>query len=223
MPITLNLLAEDQAAEESRRRDPVKRAIIIGAVLVGALLVWSSSLQVQAIIAKKGFGQIDAQLASHTNQYLHALDWRKKTTETQYKLDVLRQLAANRFLHGTLLNALQQTIVDDIQLTHFKIDQSYSYMEGTKATTNGDRVIPARPATTSEKITLTLNAKDTGANPGDQLTRFKEAIAKHPYFQSALGATNEVRLSNLSAPQTGPDGRMFVMFTLECRFPERIR
>jgi len=42
MPIRLNLLAEAQAAEEARRRDPVKRAIWIGALLVSVVLVWSS-------------------------------------------------------------------------------------------------------------------------------------------------------------------------------------
>ena len=37
MPIRLNLLAEAQALEESRRRDPVKRAVWAGVFLVLAL------------------------------------------------------------------------------------------------------------------------------------------------------------------------------------------
>jgi hypothetical protein len=32
-----------------------------------------------------------------------------------------------------------------------------------------------------------------------------------------------VRLSNLSAPQSGADGKPFVMFTIECRFKPQIR
>ncbi len=223
MPITLNLLAEDQAVEELRRRDPVKRAIAIGALLVVVMLVWSSLLQVQTMIVRSALGQIETQLASRTNQYQQVLDCEKKTAETKYKLVALRHLAAERFLYGDLLNALQQTVVDDVQLIRLKVDQSYTYTEEIKAKTNDDRVLPGKPATTSEKIVLNLNAKDTGENPGDQMTRFKEAIGRHPYFQSALGKTNEVRLSNLSSPQAGPDGRAFVIFTLECRFPERIR
>ena len=36
----INLLAEAQAAEELRRRDPVKRATWLGAFLVAAILAW---------------------------------------------------------------------------------------------------------------------------------------------------------------------------------------
>jgi hypothetical protein len=52
MPIKINLLAEAQIAEDLRRSDPVKRAIFIGALLVALALVWSSSLQLEAMIAK---------------------------------------------------------------------------------------------------------------------------------------------------------------------------
>ena len=37
MPIRINLLAESLAEEDLRRRDPVKRAIIIGALLVAVI------------------------------------------------------------------------------------------------------------------------------------------------------------------------------------------
>jgi len=51
MPIRLNLLAEAQAIEEMRRHNPVKRAIWVGALLVCLMLVWSSSLQLKAMMA----------------------------------------------------------------------------------------------------------------------------------------------------------------------------
>ncbi len=36
MPIRLNLLAEAQAAEEMRRRDPVKRALWLAGLIIAA-------------------------------------------------------------------------------------------------------------------------------------------------------------------------------------------
>ena len=47
MPLRINLLAEAQAAEELRRRNPVKRALWIGGFIVALILLWSSTLQVQ--------------------------------------------------------------------------------------------------------------------------------------------------------------------------------
>ena len=56
MPIRINLLNEELAAEELRRRDPVKRAIFIGIFLVALSLVWFSStwLEYKMIQQKKG-------------------------------------------------------------------------------------------------------------------------------------------------------------------------
>ena len=133
MPIRLNLLAEAQAAEEARRRDPVKRAIWVAALLVVVILVWSSSLQLKAILIHSDVGRLEAQIGAHTNEYRLVLDNQNKTAEIKHKLKALRQLAANRLLNGTLLNALQQTTVDDVQLLRLRLEQTYVYFEGTKA------------------------------------------------------------------------------------------
>jgi hypothetical protein len=58
MPIRLNLLAEAQAAEEARRKDPVKRVIWIGVLLMSVLMAWSLSLQFKNIMGKKDLSRI---------------------------------------------------------------------------------------------------------------------------------------------------------------------
>src|SRR5579863_1279865 len=109
MPIRLNLLAEAQAAEDMRRRDPVKRAIWIGVLLLACMLGWSSSVQLKAMLANTELGRVEAQLNSHTNAYQQVLVHENKATEIRRRISSLKQLAAGRFLNGTLLNALQQT------------------------------------------------------------------------------------------------------------------
>ena len=51
----------------------------------------------------------------------------------------------------------------------------------------------------------------------------KDSVIKQPYFKTTLDTTNGLRLSNLAAPQVGPDGRPYVLFTLECRYLDQIR
>src|SRR5437588_812625 len=69
-----------------------------------------------------------------------------------------------------------------------------------------------------------LKDLDASAQPGSQVNKFKEAIANVPYFQSNLQKTNGVLLTSLSAPQNGPLGRSpYVMLTLQCYFPEKVR
>src|SRR2546430_1710701 len=167
MPIRLNLLAESQAAEEMRRRDPVKRSIWIGAALVVAVLVWSSSLQLKAMVAKRELSKTEGQMTVFTNDYAQVMENKRKSDEIQHKIDSLDKLTAQRFLHASVLNALQTTTVDDVQLLRYRAEQLYSATEAVRPKTNDTRVIPGKPATATEKITVTLEGNDSSANPGD--------------------------------------------------------
>ena len=225
MPIRINLLAEAQAAEELRRRDPVKRALCIGGLIVAVVLFWSSSLQLKMMSNKDKLGAMEAALNSQTNGYQEVIAGQKRLVESEQKLAALQRLATNRFLWASVLNQLQQTTVNDVDLLHLKGEQTYLLTEAVKPRTNEFKaVLPGKPATVTEKIALILKAKDLGPGPGDQVARFKEAIANAPYFQLLLGKTNEVKLTSLSAPQLDPDaGKPSVSFTLECPFPAKVR
>ena len=224
MPIRLNLLAEAQAAEEQRRRDPVKRAIWMAGLLVCLMLVWSSSLQLRAVLAKKELGRVEAKVNSHTNAFQQVQTNQKNLKDARFKLEQLDLLAQNRFLTGNLLNALQQTTVDDVQLVHLRADQTYTFTEGTKARTNENRVIPGKPSTWTEKSVIILDGSDTSPNPGDLHNKFKDAVTTHPYFQGILDKTNAVSLRGLSQPTLVPETqKMQVLFTLEFRLPEKTR
>ena len=225
MPIRLNLLAEAQAAEDMRRRDPVKRALWVAALLIALMLVGSSYLQLSATLANSEVTRVEAQMGARTNEFQQILENQAKTRDIDGRLRVLRQLAGNRFLNGNLLNALQQTTVEDVQLIRLHVDQIYTVVDGTKTHTNDDNVvIPGRLPTSTEKIVLNLEGIDSSANPGDQVNRFKGALATNAYFKSMLTKTNAVNLKNLSPPQVAPlSGKPCVMFTLECRYPEKTR
>jgi len=81
-------------------------------------------------------------------------DW-----EIDGRLRVLRQLAGNRFLQGNLLNALQQTTVEDVQLIRLRVEQLYIVVEGTKSRTKRRHVlIPGRLPTATERIVVNSRA-----------------------------------------------------------------
>ena len=223
MPIRLNLLAEAQAAEELRRRDPVKRAIWVAVLLVAAILAWGSSLQLKAMLANSELSRVQGEMNSLTNEYHRVVESRKKSAEIKQKLSALRQLTANRFLNGTLLDALQHTTVDDVQLVRLKAEQSYVFTEGTKPRTNASRTLPETPPTITERILVTLDGSDSSP-ASDQYNKLKEAVAASSYFQKVLARTNGVSLRNLGSPQVSPaTGKACVLFSLECRYPETTR
>jgi hypothetical protein len=223
MPIRINLLAEAKAAEELRRHDPVKRVIFVGALAVALTLVWSSSLQLRTMLDKKDVTDKQTDIGARTNEFQHVLTDQKKIIAAKEKLDALKKMTNCRFLEGNLLNALQQVTVDGVRLTRLKVDQDYFTTAGTPSQTTKNGVITGRPSTVTERIVVWLDARDSSANPGDQVNKFKEAVTDQSYFKEMLNKTNGVQLINLSAPQAGNDGKPCVLFTLKCNFPDYTR
>jgi hypothetical protein len=209
MPIYLNLLAEAQAAEDLRRRDPVKRVAFAGMLIVAGMLVWYSGLLLKVMKANRELSQAQFQIDSHANAYQEGVTNSAKIAITQTKIDGLGNLVNARMLQGNLLNALQKINVDNVQLTGIKVDQAY--------------VLNSKPASATEKIVVTLNARDSSANPGDQVGKFRDALSKESYFRQMLDKTNGIRLADESAPQQDGSGKSFVSFTLECHFPDHKR
>ena len=225
MPIRLNLLAEAQAAEEIRRRDPVKRTLWLAGLIICLMLAWSSFLQLKTTVARSDLNRVESQMSARTNVYQQVLEDQRKNLEIEWMAGRLRELSASRLLCGNLLNALQHTTVDDVQLLRLRIDQAYAQTLAVKSSTNDEGVVSrGKPATATEHIVLTLEASDSSPNPGDQVGKFKQALAANPYFQKVLAKTNAITLKNLSAPQLSPgNGSISVLFTLECRYPEITR
>src|SRR6059036_1190149 len=118
MAIRLNLLAETQAAEEMRRKDPVKRAIWISASLIALVLAWAISLQLRAFVSSSEVSHYESQMKSHANDFQVVQETQKKGDEIRERLAALHNVAANRFLQASALNALQHATVEDVQLVH---------------------------------------------------------------------------------------------------------
>ena len=227
MPIRINLLAEAQAAEELRRKDPVKRAFILGAVCVAAMAVVSLVIQSGVMSTNHKADVFNRRIQAVTNEFSVVMTDKDRLEQLNLNIRGLDLLAAERFLNGTLLNSLQKVSVDNVQMIRLRVDHSYALTEETKskptATTPGPAKV-LKPATATEKITLLVEARDTGANPGDQVTKFKDALSKSDHFQKMLGTNNQLRLVNRSPPLLHPEsGRLGVQFTLEARLPDQVR
>jgi len=226
MPIRLNLYAEEQALELQRRRDPVKRAILVGVVLVAAMLSWSSTLVFKQMGARSDVGSVDKTINSKTNDFAKVTNDEKRLADEKARLHALDILTTNRFLNGNLLDVLQRTVVEKVQVSRLKVNQTYILTEEVKPSKddeeNGAPKRAGKPATVTEKISLSLNATDTSPN-GEAATRFQNALSAAPYFQKILAKTNGFRLTSIGAPQVDGSGQAFTTFTLEANLPDKTR
>lgn len=224
MPIRINLLAEMKAAEELRRRDPVKRGIWVGSILVGVVLLWWGVTLIETMAAQARLNAVEQQLGAQSKEYDDLKLKEKKLAELNNRLSDINRIYTNRFLWGSVLNALQQSVVEGVQLISFKGDQSSVISEPTKAKSNeaGKIIQFAKPGQVIHKIHLEFNAKDSSATPGDQVGKYKEALSRCTLFKSMITASNEIVLKNLSPPSLdGASGKSAVTFSLDFRPPDR--
>src|SRR6202142_956508 len=145
MPIRINLLAEAQAAEDLKRRDPIKRVIFGGVLVVALMLAWWSWLQLRVMVANQRLSQVQAQIQSHTNAFQVVLVGQRKIAEAKQNLAALQKLTNNRFLQGNLLEALQHATVPGVQLMRLRVDQTYIATQAGASVTNETVVMPGRP------------------------------------------------------------------------------
>jgi hypothetical protein len=101
--------------------------------------------------------------------------------------------------------------------------------------TNNARILAAieivKPATTTERVTLTIEARDYSDVPGRRVDEFSYAIASLPYFRERLQTTEGqgIRLKERAIrPEFDPQdpvqpNKPFVPFTIECKYEERVR
>ena len=234
MPIRINLLAEALAAEEERRRDPVKRGSYVAAVIVGCVVLWAVMLQLKIAGARRELGQLEAKWKSIEKNYQGAVNAQKASLDVETRLGALRNMSTNRFLWGNVLNAFQQTLgtggpseralLDGVHVTKLRTEQTYFITDGTPARTNGTAVVPGKPGTSTEKISMTIEGMDASVQPGKKVTTYRDSIANVPYFKEVLNKTNGVMLIQRSAPQSSANGsHTFVTFSLKATFPEKTR
>jgi hypothetical protein len=212
MPIRINLLAEAQAAEEVRRRDPAKRAGWAALILISGIVMWICLLQAKIIVVNSALNGKVGQLNLMTNQYTEVMANQNKLREVSGKLTALNRFAEARYLEANPLDALMRASVDGIQVIRLRTDQSI------------DSVVDPKPLST-EKDTLILDVKDGSANPGnEQINKYKQVLAATPYFKAEHISTNNIQLRNLGVAQIDTEsGKPYVQFTLECVYPEKVR
>ena len=170
MPIRINLLAEALAAAELRRKNPVKRGIWVGSFLVCVIVLWIINLQLNILFEKKNYNNIGVNWTNKMAKFSAVTNEEVKIRDLDFKLKQLDQLRTNRFLWAPVLNALQQTMVDEIQVTRVKGEQTVSH-ESAHDAGSGTNLQHLRAAMV-EKISLNISAIDM--KPDDEnYTKFK--------------------------------------------------
>jgi len=126
MPIRINLLAEEQSAEEMRRRDPIKRAMFGGCALVILMLLWIASTQMSVSAARRELADYDARLKKVDDSSRQVKGNQAASDDAGMRLKALDRYGRSRFFWGTFLDAVQHAAVESVRVMEIKSDQKYN-------------------------------------------------------------------------------------------------
>lgn len=226
MPININLLAEAQADEEMRRKDPVRYAIYCSVGVILVFVLWICMNQMLISGKTKEISGLNSSWERMKPQYNLIQSNLTYLNELQNQLNQLTNYVTNRFLWANVLNALQQcatNVSTNVQFTRFRTDHSFQVTSPSIVVKAGKKVVD--PGSSVEKIKFIIEAKDSGKEEEDNVVRLREAIAEFPFFKERLDRARGVRLESLSPRMIDPENpdRTCVVFTIECLFPDKTR
>jgi hypothetical protein len=219
MAIRINLLAEQQALEEARRRDPVKRAAIWSGILTSVILIWAGLLQFQIIQASKELGVIEERLkiTEEDSKDFHAA-W-NTNGEIESRLALLDKYSTNRFFWASALNALQQTGMDHVRVMQLRSLHSYSINAEARYRTNlVEQLQPrskwrfweAKPALPD--IASAAEAQLERVLQGPQFSRGQDLVSTKVQY-----STNQSRLTAAIEVTRPPTASENISFSIEAR------
>ncbi len=219
MPIRINLLAEDQAAEEMRRKNPVKLGIWIGSFMVFIMLLWIFKLHIDIHFSQQSYKLYDDSWKAAAAKYGSVTNNNAKISDADIRLNALDRLATNRFYWASVLNALQQTMIKDIQIT--RITGVQKYTKEDPRTIGSGPTAKKIPGSMTEAVSIYIDGKDY--NPAAQnYDKFKETLCNYGFFVKGLGRRDGFVLETVSSPSADASdpSRQYAVFKLVSRYPE---
>jgi hypothetical protein len=220
MPIKINLLAEQLQAEDMRRRDPAKRAMMAGGIAVGLMLAWYGFLHIQSLTVTSNLKSQQDRLAEVEKKSSKAIVALKKSAGLEARLKALQSLSTNRFLWANALESLQHTTVSDVQFTRLRGKQNY-LVDPPPA----DPKAPKKTRYSTESLLLSIEARDFAEPSALNHTKLMADVGKAKVFRDQLKTSDAIVLKERGSSQPDPmdPARSFIRFIIECRFPETKR
>src|SRR4051812_4993318 len=125
MPIRINLLAEQQAAEEARRKDPVKRAIWVGSILIFITIVWAMMEHMDLSARRAELANLDTQFRKADESARRVRDRQAEAGDVEDRIRALEKYSTNRILWASALDAFQKASMEQIRFKSIDANQRY--------------------------------------------------------------------------------------------------
>jgi cellobiose-specific phosphotransferase system component IIB len=215
--ITLNLLAEEQQAQQERARDPVKLFIAIGLAVLALVVAWGGMLSVILMQRQAELRALEAEW-----EKINAVG--EKEGEFQGMNGHAEEIVAlnhSRVLVAPQLAMVKDIIPSSIQLSQFNfvltVETPVSDASGEEAG-GGKRAPHPKPV---ERLMLLMVGTASSDRPEMEVDQFLRTLRHDEQFSAAVDDIQLRSISRSSGTHDKNGGtQLAANFTIECRYKE---
>ena len=219
MAITLNLLAEEQLAQEARARDPIKLFIAIGLGVLTAAVAWGGILSAVLMQRRTELQGLETRWNKVNNVGAEEGEFQR----TSAAADEILKLNHTRILLAPQLALVKDIIPPSVQLTQIGFALSVETTEsgGGGGEEGADSKHPGR-AKRSERLVMRMEGMAFSTRPELEVDQFMKTLRGNERFSAViediqLRSISRMSKENDKAGQT-PTGASFI---IECWYKEK--
>lgn len=223
--ITLNLLAEEQLAEQANARDPLKTAVAICASILTLVVMGGSVLYAVA-----GHKKTEANLLQAHWDSLVAAEAGGGTADFRSVKSMADDIVAinhSRPLYAHQLALIKDLLPDSVQLTRITFTLALEVRDAgnadTAGSTDADKDKPRRVAVAKAlpHLNLQLEGKATSNRPELEVDKFIQTLRSDAAFNERV---KQIQLRSIARPPAfnGSDASapLCAQFVIECQYKE---
>lgn len=214
--ITLNLLAEEQLAQQERSRDPFKVALAVAIGVVALSVVAGMAITMAAETRGGKVTTLDGQLRTVQTPALLA----EEAAVAQWRKNAEQILAVNqnRYLYAPQLALVKDLVPANVQLNRLQYSVATQVLE---APADPASQRPARPKVV-ERLTLRLDGKACSARPELDVDEFIKILRGQSAFSANI---EQIQLRSIARGPVTADAKVAdlptAFFVIECTYQER--
>lgn len=220
--LTLNLLVEQQLAQQERARDPVKIVAAIGIGLLAATVGIGVYVGHQA---EQKRNAADALQAEWEKLQIKQTSMAGSDTKALKTLaDDLMVIHLTRPVYAAQLALVKDVIPETVQLTaiDFKlVSEAAESRAPAKGAGDGEAPAKARPSrpVMKDHVELVLNGVATSPRPELEVDQFLKSLREHPVFGKVV---REFRLRSIARSSSPGESASLpsAIFVIECLYKE---
>lgn len=218
--ITLNLLAEEQLAEQAQARDPFRItwcACLCAVLLCGMAGAWMTYL------ARGKKAELRALQAKWDNLSKEPSPDGSDTKSIKSMADELLAINHGRTLYAQQLALIKDLVPPTVQLVRlsFQLSMDSSDSDTAAASAETSKTARRRPKN-AEQLLLQLDGKANSPRPEIEVDEFIKLLRADPVFSRNV---KDIRLRSIARSQPGTETAAQTVpsasFVIECQYKER--